>query len=44
MKKGIYTKKAKNIFIKTEPSLNKKELVMVLENNGKKIMQSWEKP
>ena len=47
-KEGIYTKKAKHTFIHTRPSLNKKELVMVIEKGGKKIvnqiMQSWETP
>jgi guanidinoacetate N-methyltransferase len=45
-KRGIYSKKVKNEFIHTKPSLDKKELVMVLNKGEKKIvnqiMQSWE--
>ncbi len=46
MKAGIYSKKTKQEFISIEPSLDKKELVMVLQKGRKKIvnqiMQSWE--
>lgn len=48
MRQGIYSKKAKDEFISTEPSLDKKELVMVIGKGEKKIvnqiMQSWETP
>lgn len=48
MTEGVYSQKARNDFIHTRPSLDKKELVMVLEKGGKKvvnqIMQSWETP
>ena len=46
MKEGIYSNKIKQDFIHTTPSLDEKELVMVLEKKGKKIvnqiMQAWE--
>ena len=37
-KEGIYSKKAKKDFISTKPSLDKKELVMVLNKGKKKII------
>ncbi len=48
MKEGVYTKQAKEDFISTVPSLDEKELVMIIQKGRKKIinqiMQSWETP
>ncbi len=45
---GKYTKKIKDKYLKTNPALNKKELVMIFDKGRKKIvnqiMQAWEKP
>lgn len=45
---GKYTKNIKTQYLKTKPSLDNKELVMVFKKGNKKIvnqiMQSWERP
>ncbi len=45
---GKYSKKVKNKYVSTKPTLNKKELVMVFQKGRKKILnqiiQAWEVP